>query len=136
MSDGPDQVVRRMAEAVWSRRAPDAFERWYTPDFQNHTVPPGMDASLGSFKRAQMQFLDAFSDTRVDVLEQVIEGDRVASRIRMRGTHSGAFMGVAPAGKAVEVLGMRMDRVEDGRIAEHWATIDLLGLLRQISPPA
>jgi len=64
----------------------------------------------------------------------VVEGDRVASRIRMRGTHSGDFMGMAPTGKTVEVSGMRMDRVENGRIAEHWAVIDLLGLMRQISP--
>ena len=134
MSDRPDQVVRQVAEEIWSRRAADAFERWHTPDVQNHTAPPGMDSSLASFRQAQTRFLDAFSDTRVDVFEQVVEGDRVASRIRMRGTHSGAFIGVAPTGKTVDVSGMRMDRVENGRIAEHWAVIDLLSLMRQISP--
>ena len=134
MSDRPDQVVRAVAEDIWSRRAANAFERWHTPDFQNHTASPGVDSSLASFKQAQTRLLDAFSDAHLDIFEQVVEGDRVASRIRMRGTHSGDFMGMAPTGKTVEVSGMRMDRVENGRIAEHWAVIDLLGLMRQISP--
>lgn len=136
MPDKPDQVVRHVAEDIWSRREADAFERWHTRDFKNHTAPPGMDSSLASFKEAQTRFLDAFTDARLDIFEQVVEGDRVASRIRMRGTHSGAFMGMAATGKTVEVSGMRMDRVENGQIAEHWAVIDLLTLMRQISPAA
>ena len=130
----PDQVVRQVADAVWRERAADAFERWHTPDFRNHTAAPGMDAGLAAFKRSQTGFLDAFGDAQLDILEQVVEGDRVASRIRMRGTHDGAFMGVPPTGRKVEVSGMRMDRIEGGRIAEHWAVIDLFGLMRQIAP--
>ncbi len=136
MFDKPDQVVRQAADAIWSLRAEDAFERWHTPGFQNHTAPPGTDSSLTLFKQAQTRFLDAFSDTRLDIFGQVVEGDRVASLIRMCGTHSGVFMGAAPTGKTVEASGMRMDRVENGRIAEHWAVIDLLNLMRQISPAA
>ncbi len=134
MSDKPDHVVRQAAEDIWSRRAPDAFERWHSPDFQNHTAPPGLDSSLASFKQVQTQFRSAFSETSVQILEQVIEGDRVASRIRVRGVHTGAFMGAEPSGKPVEISGIRMDRVKNGRIAEHWAVIDLMGLMRQISP--
>lgn len=133
MSDRAEQIVRNAAEEIWGRRAPGAFDRWHTPDFQNHTAPPGVDSSLASFKKTQSGLLEAFSDTTLDVLDQVVEGDRVASRIRMRGTHSGTFMGIAPTGKAVEVSGMRLDRVENGRIAEHWAVIDVFGLTRQIS---
>ena len=76
MSDKPDHVVRQAAEDIWSRRAPDAFERWHSPDFQNHTAPPGLDSSLASFKQVQTQFRSAFSETSVQILEQVIEGDR------------------------------------------------------------
>ena len=130
----PDQIVRQVADAIWRQRAADAFEQWHMPDFRNRTAPPGMDGSLAAFERSQRSFLDAFGDAQLDILEQVVEGDRVASRIRMRATHDGRFMGVPPTGKRVEVSGMRMDRIEGGRIAEHWAVIDLFGLMRQIAP--
>ena len=86
-----------------------------------------------SFINAVSMFRTAFPDQRTVVDAQVAEGDRVATRWHMTGTHKGPFMGVEPSGKLVEVTGIFFDTVQDGQIVETWANYDLYGLMQQIS---
>jgi hypothetical protein len=48
------------------------------------------------------------------------------------GTHRGEMMGPAPTGRRVRTSGIDVFRLADGKLAEHWATVDALGMLRQI----
>jgi len=50
----------------------------------------------------------------------------------LRATHRGAFAGVPPTGREVELSGIEIVRLAGGRIVEHWDEIDALGLLRQL----
>lgn len=69
----------------------------------------------------------------------VAEGDRVVARLTVRGTHRGSeipfLRGIAPTGRAVTWTHHHSFRLVDGRIAEHWANRDDLGLLRQVTTP-
>jgi len=58
--------------------------------------------------------------------------DKVAGRIRFRGTQRGEFMGIPPTGKQVTFSSMEMNRIVDGKVAEHWFVVDMLGLLQQL----
>jgi steroid delta-isomerase-like uncharacterized protein len=80
---------------------------------------------------------EAFSDLRMAEVDSVNEGDKVAFRWLLSGTHKGEFMDVAATGRRVEVMGMDIVRVADGEIVEHWGEFDAMGLLRQIGviPP-
>ena len=62
----------------------------------------------------------------------IAEGDKVAARFTMRGTHQGTFFGVPSSGKTIEVKAMNFYRIADGQIVEEHGQPDLLGLLRQI----
>jgi predicted ester cyclase len=64
--------------------------------------------------------------------DSVKEGDKVAFRWLLSGTHLGGFMGVVATGRRVEAMGMDIVRVADGEIIEHWGEFDVMGLLRQI----
>jgi predicted ester cyclase len=59
-------------------------------------------------------------------------GDSVVVRRTMRGTHRGAFMGVAPTGRDMSFIGIWLARLREGKLAEQWVSFDALGLLRQI----
>ena len=61
--------------------------------------------------------------------QQVAEGEWVVTRVTGRGTHLGAWLGMRPTGTAVEITGVNIDRVVDGRIVEHGGVADLLGPL-------
>jgi predicted ester cyclase len=65
----------------------------------------------------------------VTVGQQVAEGEWVVTRVTGRGTHLGAWLGMEPTGKAVEITEVNIDRVVDGRIVEHGGVADLLGAL-------
>jgi predicted ester cyclase len=74
----------------------------------------------------------AFPDLVVVVLDQLAEGDKVATRWRASGTHQGPFAGIAATGRPVTITAMHLHRVADGQLIEHWEEIDLLRLLRQL----
>jgi predicted ester cyclase len=75
----------------------------------------------------------AFPDLRADIEDIVAAGDKVAVRLRFRGTHSGEFLGFAATGRTVEYVSHEFYRVAGGLIAEEWICADMATLLRQLS---
>lgn len=73
-----------------------------------------------------------FPDIQWTLEETIAEGDMVAARFIMRGTHKGVFFGVPPSGKTVEVQAMNFYRFSEGKIIEERGQPDLLGLMQQI----
>ena len=78
-----------------------------------------------------------FPDIQWTLEEMVAEGDRVAARFTMRGTHRGTFFGVPPTGKTIAVQAMNFYRLSGGKFVEERGQPDMLGLLQQIgaAPP-
>jgi steroid delta-isomerase-like uncharacterized protein len=73
-----------------------------------------------------------FPDIQWTLEETIAEGDKVAARFTMRGTHQGAFFGVPPSGKKIVVQAMNFYRLSGGQFVEERGQPDLLGLLQQI----
>jgi predicted ester cyclase len=86
----------------------------------------------------------AFPDMQVEQERVIADGDTVVSRVRMRATSLGPFMGIPPTGAIVTAAGIEIHRLVDGLVVEHWAQFDLMAILRQlgaiialpIGPPA
>src|SRR5207244_12258548 len=74
----------------------------------------------------------AFPDLSVTIDEMVVDGDRVATRTTIRGTHKEDLMGIAATGRAVDVIGVDITHLQDGQAIERWGGIDMFGLLRQL----
>jgi steroid delta-isomerase-like uncharacterized protein len=75
---------------------------------------------------------DTFEDLVWTVEEMVADGDAVAVRYTMTGTHRGEFAGIPPTGKAVVAQSMAFYRLADGQIVEECAQLDMLGILQQL----
>ncbi len=71
----------------------------------------------------------AFPDLTSTVEQQTVDGEWVTTRATMRGTHLGAFMGIAPTGKAVEIMHIGLDQVVQGQVVEHFSVSDWLRAL-------
>ncbi len=102
-------------------------------DFINHD--PGLpvpDADLPTIKQIIGGLLAAFPDLTSSEDDLIAEGDKVATRRTLRGTHKGEFMGVAPTGKKVAFSGVWLARLSNGKLKEQWVYFDAMGLLRQI----
>lgn len=74
----------------------------------------------------------AFPDLELEVLEQIAEDGRVATRVRFSGTHEGVFDATPPTGARVSFEGLLLDRIEDGRVIDSRQQLDMLGLGRQV----
>ena len=74
----------------------------------------------------------AFPDLRAHIEDIVAADDRVALRLRFRGTHSGEFLGIPATGHPVEYVSHEFYRVADGLIAEEWICSDMATLFRQL----
>ena len=116
------------ANALWSFLAP------------NHAYyPPGgsepMD--LTGRKHDEMFFFNAFSNIRTTVEDQIAEGDRVASRVKMYADHTGEYQSVPSTGTRTKFVFIDICRIEDGRIVEEWAEFDMGSILQQLrqKPP-
>ncbi len=87
--------------------------------------PDGYLAIIGMMR-------SGFPDIQWTLEDTVAEADKVAARFTMRGTHQGAFFGVPPTGKKIEVQAMNFYRFSSGQIVEEYGQPDLLGLMQQI----
>jgi steroid delta-isomerase-like uncharacterized protein len=75
----------------------------------------------------------AFPDLQANIEDIVAAQDKVAARVRFRGTHSGEFLGIPATGRAIEYVSHEFYRVADGLVAEEWICSDMATLLRQLS---
>ena len=84
------------------------------------------------FKQAVVMVHEAFPDIHYTIEDTVAEGDRIATRWTLRGTHRGEFLSIPATGNQVSVEGIHILRVADGLIMECWESWDQLGMLRQL----
>lgn len=77
-------------------------------------------------------YRNIFPDIQFTLTHIVAEEDIVTFRFTAEATHRGEFMGIAPTGKRVQFSGIVIHRVENGRFAESWNEIDLLGIRQQL----
>lgn len=130
------QIVNDSIQAIWREWNLDAIADFWNEDFVNHAAAPenrqGFE-NLRSWHEQLFQSFTAFSELEIKVSEQIGEEDKVATRIVSRGKHTGEFMNFAGTGKIVELVNIRIDRIENGKISEHWATFDLAGLMEQLN---
>jgi len=84
-----------------------------------------------------VRLFTAFPDLRFSVTDKIVRGNTVAERWIMQGTHLGPFMGVPPTGRAVEIAGMSMVEMRDGKFARDNFYFDSGIVLRQVGllPP-
>ena len=75
----------------------------------------------------------AFPDLQAHIEDIVAAQDKVAVRVRFRGTHAGEFLGFAATGRTVEYVSHEFYRIADGLIAEEWICSDMATLFRQLS---
>jgi steroid delta-isomerase-like uncharacterized protein len=133
LSEENKGIVRQQEEELFTQGNLDAGDEVYAPDYVGHDPSISEDVrGLQAAKRAAAEYRQAFPDLRVSVEDLIAEGDRVAARLRFRGTHLGELDGIAPTGRRVDCTGIVLSRIEGGKIAEDWANFDDLGMMRQL----
>jgi len=135
MSATPETVAREWFEKVWNAGSEKAIHALLAPDARMHGLPtPDGQPLVGpaAFVPFWQKFRSAFPDIRVEVVRSVTQGDMVAVHCRVTGKHQGDQLGIAATQKPVEMWGMGMARVQDGKIVEGWNSYDFMTMYQQI----
>jgi steroid delta-isomerase-like uncharacterized protein len=130
-SEENKRITRRFPEEVATEGNIDLIDELCTVDVIDHS-PDGEIRGREELKDHMEAYRRAFGDFSATVEEAIAEGETVAMRVTLRGTHVGEFMNVAPTGNEFEVANSVFTRIEDGQIAERWVQPDMLGLLHQL----
>ena len=124
-------LARRSWESV-SERNPDLIEEFYPPDLVWHAP----DQDIRGYEEARQfvsTFFDAFPDINITVEDAIAEGDQAVTRWTVRGTHQGETEEFGPpTGRQMEVEGITIHRIEDGKIVEEWERYDNLSFMQQL----
>ena len=112
-------LVRRFVDEVQSAGNTDAIDEICSPEFVNHSAPPGAPSNREGVKQLTAMFRQAFPDSYFTIEDMMAERDKVATRKTFHGTHQGEFMGIPPTGQQVSMGLIDIVRIADGRVVEH-----------------
>jgi steroid delta-isomerase-like uncharacterized protein len=126
-------------------------QRWTTAIAEGHLdafdgllAPAAVDRSgsrpisgAESFKTRAATVRAAFADIEIQVEDLLVDGDAIAWRWVLTGTHVGSFAGLPPTGRRATLRGVNFQRLEGDRVAEHWTLVDVFGAIAALreAPP-
>jgi predicted ester cyclase len=122
-------LVRRAWEVLDN---PDILDEVYAPDVVWHEP----DQDIHGLEEAR-QFIStykaAFPDLNATIEDVIAAGDKVVTRITLRGTHQGEIEEFGPpTGRHIEMKGISISRIEGGKIVEDWDSFDNLSVMQQL----
>lgn len=117
---------------AFDQRNLDQAMTMLAPNFTAHLagVPEILDAE--GFKKFGLVFYQAFTNGQHTFTEVIVENDKVVTCGTFTATHTGNFQGLPPTGQSIKLSVMHIDRIENGKIMEHWGQGDALGLMQQL----
>jgi predicted ester cyclase len=132
MGVAENKATVERAVARWNAHD-DAYFEAYADGAIWHGMPPGVPETTEGARGFFTQLWSAIPDARVTVDEVVGEGDRLALRFRLSGTHEGELMGAAGTGNPISVGAIAILRFDEaGKVAERWTQLDQVAFMTQL----
>lgn len=120
-SDQNKALITRYNTEVIEGGNMETFKALASPAFMNHSASEGMPSGPEGMIYFFTQILrPAFPDLTVQILDMIAEGNKVATRKTITGSHQGELMGIAPTGKTVTISLIDIFTLGDGLLLEHW----------------
>ena len=134
-TDENKALVRREIEELFNHTGNlDVADEVYAPDFVGHD--PTMPEDLHGVEEARQfaaGFRSAFPDLICTIEDRVAEGDKVVTRWRTSGTHQGQTEELGPpTGNRVEMTGISIEWLSEGKVVESWDNYDAMGVMQQL----
>ena len=126
-------IVEEFIQGLFTKGDLAAVDRYLADDFVAHQPPmPDLSGDAEGFREAAARIRAAFPDWHSDLHLLIAEGDYVAEHFTASGTHRGEIMGVPATGRTVQLPGINIFRLRDGKIVERWGNLDMLGFLTEL----
>jgi predicted ester cyclase len=124
------QVIHKVFES-YNHQDMEKAEKLFSPKHIFH-FPGAPQMDWNSHKQFMVGLSKAFPDLHFQVKDIVAEGDKVAYRLTVSGTHKGEFLGIPPTSRKVSFTSTGISNFVDGKVAEDWVDADTMGLMQQL----
>ena len=126
-------IIRRFVQEVLNERNAALLNEIYSDDYIGHDPERPALRRMEDMKQIMDQMLGkVFPDAQYSIDGLFAEGDMVIWHWTFRATHQGEVMGIPPSGKSINISGVNIFRMANGKVVEDWVYRDTLGLMRQI----
>ena len=135
MSEGKplEEVVRRLADTFNDPQTRElSYFEFYDDSLIIHGFPPDLPTNKEGFKEFIYSLWRAFPDIRIIFEDLIIEGNKVAGRYYLTGTHKGEFLDIQATDKQFKVNGMTIFSFRDEKVTERWNIVDIISLTGQL----
>jgi steroid delta-isomerase-like uncharacterized protein len=128
--------IGRIADLVvqlWNTGNPEIATQLYADNAERND-PNKPEAARGPQQIAKYvaEVRTAFPDFKLEIKRRVAEGDHMVSHWTVTGTQKGEFLGIPPTGRRIEISGMALVHVKDGKVLSERVYFDRLGMLEQL----
>jgi predicted ester cyclase len=128
------EVVRQLTETFNDQKIREqSYFDFYDDSLTIYGFPPNLPANKAGFKQFIYLLWKGFPDIRITFEDLIIEGNKVAGRYYLTGTHKGEFMEFQPTNKQFKVNGMTVFSFRNAKVVERWNLVDLMSLKEQLS---
>ena len=125
------EIVRRYQEA-YNTADYDALDDIVAANVLTPNMISSVPRGLEGAKLVHQKTLIGMPDYHTTIEDLIAEGDKVVARVTMTGTHTGDFFGIPPTGRRVDLTGIFIVRIAEGKIMEHWGEEDGVKVLTQL----
>jgi predicted ester cyclase len=126
------KALARRAYAIMSGGDLDELDELMVPGFIDHDPEPDQAPGAEGVKEVFRRMRSGFPDMKLTPEAIYTDGDTVIARVRVTGTHNGEYFGIPPTGKSIDITGIDIVRLEEGKAVERWGVFDALNLMQQI----
>lgn len=117
-------IIKQFYEEIVSGNLIDELPEYISEDCVQRIGEKVFFIGTEGMKQHLLAIRQTYPDYTMRITRQYTDGDYVISEFIMRGTHEGVFLGITPTNKVLEITGVDIDRVVEGKIVEHSGSTD------------
>ena len=118
------EVIKYFYEVVVSENLLDELPQYISEDCVQKVDKNEIFIGINGMRKHLEAVKKTYPDYTMDIIRQFEDGEIVISEFIMRGTHKGEFKGITPTDKIIEMAGVDIDRVVNGKIVEHGGAVN------------
>ena len=131
-SEKNKRIYKKFIQEIFNEGRFEKLDELVSPTYILRDAPAGTPMGQEAVKQSAAMFRSAFPDLKIVIEGLVAEGEMVAARSILSGTHRGAIFGIAATGRTVKMSSLTMVRIANSRLSESWVRSDTLGLMNQL----
>jgi len=125
-------LVKQFYDEFDTELSLEVLDRWLTPEYVLHRVGVPEPIDRAGYLEGFPSLFNGFAEIKHEIVETVVQGDRVGLYVDISMIHTGPYAGIEPTGRTIHVSEMVILRWEDGKIAEEWLVFDSASFMQQL----